>query len=346
MEINKIINKSQQLQQSEKIIGFVPVVFALVGNIFVVALKFAGFLISGSSALFSETIHSVADTLNQGLLMVGIKRSQKKADEDFSYGFGHERFVWALISACGIFFIGSGVTIYHGIQALIERKEVHISQIIFIILIASFIIETFTFWKAWKELSKDNTNLKKILEEGDSASLAVLFEDGIAVLGVAIAFISITLTLLTGSYFWDALGSIIVGILLGIVAIILINKNRGLLVGKSIPDEIKERVIEILETDPAVEKVLDFKSSTLDANIYRVKCEVEFNGSALIKEIYKDKFIKNQYKIIKDDYGEFVKFCVDYVDRVPRLMGKKIDVIEEKIKKEIPKIKHIDIEIN
>ena len=87
MEINKIINKSQQLQQSEKIIGFVPVVFALVGNIFVVALKFAGFLISGSSALFSETIHSVADTLNQGLLMVGIKRSQKKADEDQRVSF-------------------------------------------------------------------------------------------------------------------------------------------------------------------------------------------------------------------------------------------------------------------
>ena len=338
-----MINQNKQLG---RVIGFAPVLFALVGNIFVAVIKFIGFLISGSSALFSEAIHSMADTINQGLLMVGIKRSQKIADKDFSYGFGQERFIWALISACGIFFIGSGVTIYHGIESLINRKEAYISPIIFVILAVSLIVEIFTFWKAWKELHKNNASLKEILEEGDSASLAVLFEDGIAVFGIVIAFISITLTSLTGNYFWDSLGSIIVGILLGIVAIILINKNRELLIEKSIPDKIKERVIEILEADPAIEKVLDFKSSTLDTNVYRVKCEVEFNGPALIKEIYKDGFIKNQYKLIKDDYGEFVKFCVDYIDRVPRLIGKKIDAIESNIQKEIPKIKHIDIEIN
>lgn len=334
--------------KSAKVSGFIPVIFALFGNTFIAIIKFIGFFISGSGSLFSEAVHSLADTLNQGLLMVGLKLSTKKADEEFSYGYGQERFLWALISACGIFFLGAGVTIYHGINSLLHKETPHISPIIFIILLISIIIETLTFISAWRELKKNNkyNTPGDMLRDGDPTTIAVLYEDAVAVLGVLIALVSIFLTKITGNFYWDAIGSIIIGVLLGIVAILLINKNRDYLLGKNIPEEMKEKIIEIMEADPTIEKVLDFKSSVLDVGQYQIKCEVEFNGPALIRKVYDIGFIKEKYKIIRNDYGEFTKFLVDYIDKVPRLMGNKIDEIEKKIQKEVPEIKHIDIEIN
>jgi len=340
--MNIIANKNNRVS------GFIPVIFALLGNAFITIIKFIGFFISGSGSLFSEAVHSLADSFNQGLLMIGLKLSTKKADDEFSYGYGQERFLWALISACGIFFLGAGVTIYHGISSLIHQEAPHIGNIIFIILFISIIIETCTFIFAYKELRKNNqgAGLSKMLREGDPTTIAVLYEDGVAVLGVLIALVSIYLTKITGSFYWDAAGSIIIGVLLGIVAILLIGKNRDYLIGKNIPEKMKEEIIEIMEADPTIEKVLDFKSSVLDVGQYQIKCEVEFNGPALIRKVYDSRLIKKEYDVIKNDYGEFTKFLVDYIDKVPRLMGSKIDEIEKKIQKEVPEIKHIDIEIN
>lgn len=331
-----------------KIAGSVPVLMALVGNFFISLMKLAGFFISGSSVLFSEAIHSFADTANQTLLLIGIRRSTKAPNEEFSYGFGRERFLWALISACGIFFIGAGVTIYSGVDSLIHEEHVSIKPIIFIILIVSFIIESFTFLVALKELRgvSKKWNISKIIKDGDPATLAVLYEDGIAVLGVIVALTSITLTYLTGQFYWDAIGSIIIGLMLALVAVILIDKNRKFLIEKSIPDEIKNQIIEALESEPAIEKVMDFKSSILDVGIFRIKCEVEFNGAALLKEMYKKKVLREEYESIKDDYDEFMRFFAENVDRIPRVMGKKIDEIEKNIQKKFPAIKHLDIEIN
>jgi zinc transporter 9 len=104
--------------------GFWPVFAALLGNFTIMILKFIGYVASGSAVMFSEGIHSLADTLNQALLMIGIRRSVRAADPEFSYGYGHERFIWALISACGIFFVGAGVTIYKGVAALLTQTEI------------------------------------------------------------------------------------------------------------------------------------------------------------------------------------------------------------------------------
>ena len=338
----------QKSNNSNESHGFVAVAAALVGNGFIAVLKFIGFFLSGSSALFSEAIHSTADTLNQALLMIGIKRSAKLPDKEFSYGYGRERFVWALISACGVFFIGAGITVYHGINSLLHQKEIEINPIIFAILAVSFIVESATFLIALRELkkAKKNVSISNLLKDGDPTTIAILYEDGVAVLGVIIAFFSTILSYVTKNIYWDGIGSIIIGLLLGIIAVILINKNRSFLISKSIPEKIKMKIIKILEADPTIEKVIDFKSAVLDIGTYRVKCEVEFNGSGLLKEIYKDDFLKEEYALIKDDYSEFAKFCADYVDRVPRLIGRKIDEIEKNVQDHVPEIKHLDIELN
>jgi len=328
--------------------GFTSVLLAMLGNLFITIIKFVGFLMSGSSSLFSESIHSFADTMNQSLLMVGIKRSAKAADEKFAYGYGQERFLWALISAVGIFFLGAGVTFVYGINSLEHPEAIHVSPIIFYILIASFVIETITFYAAVKELKRNNKHVPflKLLKVGDPTTIAVIYEDGVALIGVAIAFIGIYLTKITGEHYWDAMGSILIGFMLAMVAVILINKNRSFLIKRSIPDEVKRKIIKMLEIDPAVEKVIDFKSSVIDIDCYHIKCEIEFNGSVLLDKLNHGHSFKEEFEEVNGDFEEFKKLSFRYVDRIPRLIGKRIDEIEKKIQAEFPNVVHIDIELN
>jgi len=330
------------------ITGLLPVMAALIGNACVTILKFFAFMISGSSAMFSEAIHSFADTANQSLLLVGIKRSVKKSTESFAYGFGLERYLWALISACGIFFVGAGVTVYHGISALINNEAVHISPIVYIVLIISLIVESATFLLAYREIKKNHPGeeISEIIATSDPSTMAVLLEDGVAVIGVLIALFSMYMSTITGSAYWDAGGSIIIGLMLGVVAVILIAKNREYLIHKSIPEDVKEEILAIMKTDPAIEKVIDFKSAILDVDEYRIKCEVEFNGSALLAELFDQGELREYFDEINNDFNEFARFSADFVDRVPRVIGKKINDIEARIQREIPEIRHIDIEVN
>jgi zinc transporter 9 len=331
-----------------KTAGRLPVIAAITGNSVVGLAKFFGFLMTGSGAMFSESIHSLADTANQALLLVGLKQSHRQASADHPYGHGRERYIWALISACGIFFIGCGVTVYHGVEVLLHGNEFSFSYWVIIILAISFIIEGFTLWLAIKELRVrfPKSKWKTISKQADPTTLAVVYEDGLAVIGVLIALVSLILANVTGQAYWDAIGSITIGLLLGVVAIILINKNRHFLITKSIPHDMEEEVKEILLADPSIEKVYEFKSAIFDADKYLIKCDVEFNASALMKDLNKYHLLSNEYEEVQGDREEFNKFCVEYLDRVPRLIGKKIDEIEKKIKERFPQIVFIDIEIN
>jgi zinc transporter 9 len=336
------------MSENYKIRGFRPVLAALLGNIFIAIIKFVAFFFSGSVALFSEAIHSVADSFNQLLLMIGIKRSIKKPDKEYIYGYGRERFFWALISACGIFFIGAGAIIYNGVDSLLRARTMLDHPIVYIVLALSFTIELITFLIAVRELKRQYPTEKLIhlIRTGDPSTLAVVYEDGLAVIGVLVAFAAIIISRLTGQHYWDALGSITIGLLLAAIAVILIAKNRQFLLGKAIPPDLQDKIIRLLESDPAIDSVIDFKSTVLDIGVYRIKCSIEFNGSALLSEVYKNASLQDEYDEVKDDFEEFKKFCVDYADRVPRLVGRKIDEIETRIRTENKGIKYIDIELN
>jgi zinc transporter 9 len=323
------------------------VVYAFIGNLFITILKFIGYLVSFSPSLFSEAMHSLADTCNQGLLWFGVKRSKKQADEHHAYGYGAERFFWAVVSACGIFFLGAGVTIYHGIESLQHHTYSEITFFIYAILAVSFIIESFTLYKAYQEIYTDRSEtFQENLKHADPVSVAVFYEDSVAVLGIVIASISIVLTKLTGNTLFDAVGSIVIGSLLAVVAVILLNINRKYLLGKSIPVEMREEIIELLQNDKHVDKVIDFKSEILDVGKYHIKCEIEFNGYALVDDIFRTEDMRENYEDIKDDYEEFKKFVIYQTNQVPRIVGRVIDSLEKKIKEKFPKVVHIDLEIN
>lgn len=328
--------------------GQLPVLAALGGNFAVTIIKTLVASTSGSQAMFAEAIHSLADTLNQALLLVGIRRSRKKPDATFRYGYGGERFLWALISACGIFFVGAGLTVYRGVQALLQPTHIELNGYVFLVLGVSFVIELWTLRLAARELRRAHPALSwsERIERADPPTLAVFLEDGIAVAGVLIAAGAIAASYVTGDPTWDAAGSIAIGLLLAGAAVALIMKNRMYLIGRSIPEDDRESIIEALEAEPAIERVLDFKSTMLDVDVWRIKCEVEFNGSALLREEYQQEDLAAQWDEVKGDHEAFKRFAVDYADRIPRLMGRKIDEIEAKLKALYPQIQHIDIEIN
>ena len=332
---------------SQKTEGSRSVISALFGNIFVTIIKTIVAISSLSASMFAESIHSFADTLNQSLLLVGLKRSKKPADINRGYGYGIERFFWSLISACGILFIGAGVTIYHSINSLVEKVSLRdFSYLSIIVLCLAFLIEGTTLIIAIRELKGKNKFSKEIFIDADPIVLAVIYEDSAAVLGVFVALISQFLIYFTRNNVYDSIGGIIIGLILGILAIILIIKNHHYIIGKSLSENIREEVVELLLEDPCIEHVSEFKSVAVDINKYRIFATVEWNGSPLYEEIYETGDLREEFDEIKNDFGEFTKLMFKTTDRIPRLVGKHIDEIEKKITDRFPQIAYVDIEIN
>ncbi|NVN97018.1 cation diffusion facilitator family transporter [Candidatus Nomurabacteria bacterium] len=332
-----------------KIQGNKSVISALLGNTFVTIIKSVVAIISGSASMFAESVHSFADTLNQSLLLIGLKRSKRPADDIHGYGYGIERFFWSLISACGILFIGAGVTVYHSIDSLLRQEigaPTHFSYLTIIILCIAFIVEGVTLLIAIKELKGKEKFSKEIFIDADPVTLAVVYEDSAAVLGVLVALGAQALMYITGNNVYDSIGGIVVGLILGFLAIILIMKNHNYIIGKSLNEKTTEEIIELLLEDPCIEHVSEFKSVAIDINKYRIYTTVEWNGSPLYEEIYEAGDLKEEFDEIKNDFKKFTKLMFKTTDRIPRLVGTRIDEIEKKIKEKFPEVLYVDIEIN
>jgi len=333
---------------NERPVGLKSVLSAVIGNFLVASLKIVGFAFSGSAVMLSEGIHSIADTANQALLMVGIKRGEKPADDKFNYGYRQERFFWALISACGIFFLGAGVTTYHGINALILHEKAHLSSWLFLILFLSFIFESYTLYVAFTELKahgRKGSLIKHLKNSADPTILAVICEDSVALIGIVIAFMSLILTEITGIYYFDGIGSVLIGLLLGFMAIMLIKLNRDYLLAKAVPKHVQKEISTILKRQSLIESVHDLKTAVITTDGYRIKAEIEIDGRVLAKKILRSRDFKKEFDEI-DTYHDFVKFCSEFADEVTRTLGKEIDSLECTICAEVPAIKHIDLETN
>ncbi len=322
--------------------------FAFLGNTFVTIIKAVVFFATGSASMFAESIHSLADTLNQSLLLIGLHRSKRPADDHRGYGYGIERFFWSLVSACGIFFIGAGITIYHSIDSLIHPEHgAHTFNISTIaVLLIALVIESITLWFAFRELKKDKKLSMAILKDADPVLLAIIYEDSVAVIGVVIALLAQWLTYTTGNVVYDAVGGIVIGSILGFLAIVLIIKNHQYIIGKPLSKEVSDEIVEELLKDPCIEHVVEFKSVAVDIGKYRIFATVEWNGSPLYQEIYEAGDLQEEFEGIKDDFKEFAKLMFKTTDRIPRLVGSHINMVEKNIIEKFPQIAYVDIEIN
>lgn len=334
--------------KTHKASGEKSVTTAVIGNTLVAFLKIVGWLMTGSSVMLAEGIHSIADTANQTLLYLGIKRSERPADDDYQYGYRQERFFWALISACGIFFLGAGVTFYQGLSAILLEETAHTSHWTFIILSISLVLEGYSLFTAYKEArhaAGKEPILVHLKHSGDPTILAVLYEDSAALVGIFIAIASLIATHITGNPFWDGLGSIFVSILLAIVSISLIIANRSFILNKSVPRHFRERIKEALLAEDLVDEIHDLKTVMIGVDGFIVKVEIEVNGHYLAEKIFRSTNMKDEYSDIKG-YNDFVVYSSRLCDQTTRIMGREIDEMEKHIIEKIPNIQHIDIETN
>lgn len=321
------------------------VIAALVGNAFVTLIKFVAFSLSGSGAMLSEAIHSAADTGNQLLLFVGLKRGSRQRDDEFHYGYGGERFVFGLLSASGIFFVGCGVTVYHGVEGLLHPSMPAISPVTFAVLGLSMLIEGSALVFAVRTIAGGRGAtplLRYVREKADPAAMAILLEDSAAVLGLLLAAAGIGLAYVTGNPVWDSLGSIVVGLLLGAVAIYLVLENRALLMGKAVPEGVEERFVAILRRHRSVRDVHDVKTRQLTPEVYKLKAEVAFDPAYLAARL--DPDLPRDPGALSGPERERTLHAL--AASAARALGEEIDRIEAAVRAEIPEAQHIDIEVD
>jgi zinc transporter 9 len=201
-------------------------------NTAIAIAKGFGWVVTGSPTLFAETVHSIADVGNQVLLKIGELRSRRGPDLEHPFGRGQEKFFWALVSAVSVFFIGCGINIYHGIDALVKGSEVgHFTPLVLGLLLFSLALESWTFGIAWKEIGgwqgvKDNRN--------DTTVIAVLLEDGVALFGILLTLLVAGIGYVYGPHpEFDAAVAIVVGAILGFMALFLAAINRRVLIDTS-----------------------------------------------------------------------------------------------------------------
>lgn len=321
------------------------VIQAIGGNFFITIIKFIGWFFSQSPSLLAEAVHSLADTFNQILLLIGYKHSLKEATRDYPTGHGSARYVWNLISAVGIFFIGFCVTFYHGMHSLFSEHSVgELSYISIAVLIISFIIEFWVLRGAFKEVNSAKGELGYIeyfKQSDDPTIIAVLLEDSVAVLGVSLAFVGVLLGQLTGSALFDIYVSLMISFLMAFMAIMLGVINSKLLLGKSLSIAQESEIKKFIQSFREVDKIIHLSTKINGAKNVRLTMEVEILGEMVVDPIsFKADLARLTTK------QNYEKILMESNARMVRLTGNLINKFEKDIRAKFPEIQTIDIEIN
>lgn len=223
--------------------GKTAIVAALAANAGIALAKFVGFLITGSSSILAESVHSLADTSNQGLLLIGRKRARREATEEHPFGYGRDRYFYAFVVALLLFSLGSVFALYEGAHKLHSPEEISSPVVAVGILIVAIVLEGLSFRTAVRESRalKGSGSWWRFIRQSKSPELpVVLLEDTGALVGLAFALVGVGLAVLTGDPVWDAIGTLGIGLLLGAIAIILILETKSLLIGEgSGPEELR-----------------------------------------------------------------------------------------------------------
>ncbi len=265
------------------------VLTAIVANALVTTAKFFGFAVSGSSALLAEAVHSLADTANQALLYLGLRRSARKADTHHHFGYGQEQYFWNLVSAVTIFFLGCVYTIMHSVEQLRQDHVPELSWIPFAIIGFAFIAEGYSFVVALAEFKRQSREAGKSLriyfvETRDPTTLAVLIEDSVAVLGLMVASIGMGLAAWTGSAIFDGIAAICIGLMMGGLAFYLAAMNRKYLINHS-NNEVDAIARQVWQADDQVQHVARVNSIVLSPVDTLLLAEVELREETIFSDM-------------------------------------------------------------
>ena len=258
------------------------IVAALVGNTLIAVTKFIAAVITGSSAMLSEGIHSLVDTGNQVLLLHGLARSRKPPDEDFPFGHGKELYFWSFVVAILIFAVGSGISLYEGIQHLITPHPLERPEVSYLVLGVAMIFEGAAWYFAFTEFNRARGRwgyLEAVRRGKDPSMFVVLFEDSAAMLGLLAAFLGILAGQITGDPRFDGAASVVIGCILGGTAIWLAYETKGLLIGESANREVVRAIRELTASRESVEHVNEVLTMHMGPDFILVNLSVEFRDS-------------------------------------------------------------------
>jgi cation diffusion facilitator family transporter len=241
------------------------IVAAFLGNLAIAITKGVAAVMTGSGALLAETAHSIADSLNQILLYVGLRRSEQPATEKHPLGHGKEGYFWALVVALFLFFGGGVFSIYQAYDRLAHPHQVEQATVGFIVLGLSAVFELFSLSVAFRELrsaaEEQGVPLRRFFRQlQDPALRTVLYEDSAAITGLTVAFIGLALTVATGDHTYDALASGVIGAVLIYVAYQLAWGARGLIVGQAPPERVRAALHDTIASETYVDKVIELKA--------------------------------------------------------------------------------------
>jgi cation diffusion facilitator family transporter len=263
--------------------SLVTVIVAFGANLLIAVAKSIAAAITGSASLVAEAAHSWADAGNEVFLLVANRRSARPADPQHPFGHGREAYVWSLFAALGLFVAGSAVSITHGVQELINPEPASDYLIGYLVLALSFVLEGISFSQSIRQArpeaaSFDRDLIEHVMVTSDPTLRAVFFEDAAALTGLLIAAAGLGLHELTGSPTPDAIGSILVGVLLGVVALVLINRNRRFLVGQEADPRVRAAVIQQLLEQPEVARVTYLRLEVVGPRLVSVVGDVDLTG--------------------------------------------------------------------
>ncbi len=304
------------------------VVTAVAGNGFVTIAKFIGFFYSGSSALLAEAVHSLADTANQGLLYLGLRRSEREADERHHFGYGQERYFWNLVSAVTIFFVGCVYTVMHAIDSLKHNHQPELSPIAFAIIGIAFLVEGYSFLVALTEFNRQRKEHNAaffvyLRESNDPTTIAVLIEDTVAILGLFLALTGMAISAYTGSSIFDAGAALAIGGLMGLLAYFLASVNKRFLINAADP-KMDDRVKEIWNGDDRIQRLQRVNSIVISPEESVLMAELELREEELFTDMSREEVVQ----------------AVHFMNRLDLIRRS----LEDEVKVATPQAKHIFIE--
>jgi len=265
------------------------VLAALLGNLGIAVAKFVAARLSGSTAMLAEGVHSLADTGNQGLLLVGMSLSQRSRPEVYPLGREKESYFWAFIVALLLFFVGGVFAVYEGLHKLAAEPEAGGSPLIpLAVLFVSLLMEGGSFYVASREFNKSRAGLgffQALFRGKDPTIPVVLLEDTAAVFGLVIAFVSIGISALSHNALADAVGSILIGVLLCGVGLLLARYTRSLLLGEGVTPEMRHKTLGVIEATSGVLKVTQFLSMHLGPEAIVLALKVRFRPQMQLEEL-------------------------------------------------------------
>ena len=258
---------------------------ALAANLGIAVTKFVAFLLTGSASMLAESVHSIADTGNQVLLLVGRGRSLRPPSDEHPFGFGRERYFYGFVVSVMLFTVGAAFSVYDGIHKIVNPEAIRSPLVALIVLALSAVLEGFSLRTGIEEANKvrGDRNWGTFIRRSKAPELpVVLLEDVAALIGLGFAFAGVTLSWLTGNGRWDGAGSLAIGLLLATAAAILAVEMKSLLIGESASTEVQRMILAALEDGPGVSRVIHMRTVHIspDSILVAAKIGVRATDSA------------------------------------------------------------------